>query len=62
VGQNEYGEYHKGFRSEEMELKGTWKVLEVPRSIYKHKMNSKETHRVNDQYATCLETTVAQQS
>jgi hypothetical protein len=43
VGQNENGECHKGFRSEEMELKETWKLFEVLRSTYKYKINSKET-------------------
>ena len=45
-------------RNEEMGLKKTPKMFQVPRSKPKHKINSKEP----DEYATCSETNVVLQS
>ena len=52
----------KAVWSEEMGLKKTSKVFEVPRGHSKTKLTARNRYRETDQNVTCLETSVALQS
>ena len=58
VGKMKVANTIKTLRNEEIGLKKTSKMFQVPRSKLKNKINSKET----DHSSTCLETVVVLQS